>query len=156
MAPQYYKIDSRGITFAEYWRLASGLGFAVACVAKVLRLPLDFKTAIPRLDALTRLAAPGEPELAGMVAECEREGLLLQFHYTVPILGITKGVASAFLDKDGRILAQLFCAKSSGVKKLVFACVSVCGADHLIATTSDTMKLTPPEWSDPEIGRAHV
>ena len=121
---QYYKINSRKVTYAEYWRLSPGLGFFVAAIAKLFHQPINFKSGVPRIDSLVRMDS--ETFSGGInslmdekVSECLAQGLQLKFYYTIPMLGQSAGYAAAFLSLDGLITAQVMFSQSKNANTTV-------------------------------------
>jgi hypothetical protein len=46
-AMKYYKINSRKISFGEYWHISSGSGFLIGWLGKLLGIPISFSKGIP-------------------------------------------------------------------------------------------------------------
>jgi hypothetical protein len=88
---QYYRFDSRNVTFAEYRRLTPGLGFLIAALLKILRIPLPVRMALPYPGEIL-VREPAElPEgvykrLVPFNSPCEREGLSSKFFYKEPMI----------------------------------------------------------------------
>lgn len=83
----FYKLDSRRISYAEYWRITSGLApFLVAASKKLTGQPIDFGSYICHLDKVIRLQAEGAPQLVRIAVEkaVQRRGYRVVLHYTMP------------------------------------------------------------------------
>jgi hypothetical protein len=109
---QYYVIDSRRLSLAEYWRIAPRGKFLIALLYKLLGKPLNLKTFVPRIADPTVLseaevqAMGGEVVLANLKV-MESLGYRRIFFYTIPAIGPVKGCCAVSLSSDGRTCGQI-------------------------------------------------
>lgn len=157
---RYFGIDSRRVTYREYWRLARHpLEFAIAAVGKLLGIRLDFHVGIPQFVEVVKLAPQHLPDaargaLAEHAAEFEIEGFRFGFFYTVPMLGRTVAYGAVLWEPDRRCVASLVCA---GSRKTPFAPQETHAAllsqtvdGTLPVTSGSSPKLLPASCARPE------
>ena len=54
-ATRYYRLDSRKVTFREYWNIARSWKVIIPWTAKLLRLPMRFVSGMPHFDSVREL-----------------------------------------------------------------------------------------------------
>jgi hypothetical protein len=146
----YFKTDSRRLSYAEYWRITSSFGaFLVGAIAKLLRIPISFGHATPRTDHLVRLEStqlpPGTAEGFGRaIADCENHGLQFRFFYTIPALGPTKGVAAALLSADAQSHASLVHVRGTRSERTAFTVYSTLRDGTVLGTTNHKKQMEYP------------
>jgi hypothetical protein len=109
----YYKIELRNLTFAEQWRIAR-LGFPIAALCKIFRIPFPMRAAIAHPIRIVRLDE-SELDVDGRrarlkrdVLELDQEGIRYQFLYKVPMVSPdTTAIALAFLSDDRTIYGSI-------------------------------------------------
>jgi hypothetical protein len=149
----YYTLDSRKLSYAEFWRITrKPASFLVAAIAKVLGAKINFKSTVARVDALTILQVADVPEhvrnaLAGILSQCQAQGLQLQFWYTVPpVRQDAEGYGAAMLSSDGTIVANVLFARVGATQRTVFGFTSLQSGGRLIATSGEPKRFnTPPQ-----------
>jgi hypothetical protein len=146
----YYKVDSRRVSYREYWRMASGFGFLVAAWAKFFGDELPFNTGAPRLDAIVPLdeALAMQTPLGPLVADAEAAGLQKQFYYTIPMLGPVTGLACALLSRDNTILANAIYSRAKSGEETtaatVFSALSRLPDTRCMSTSNARRQLNAP------------
>ena len=60
---RYYKLDSRKVTFGEYWNIVRSPMVIVPWVAKLLNIPMKFSSGMPDFESVRQLEVP-EPEFS--------------------------------------------------------------------------------------------
>ena len=156
---RYFKIDSRRLSFAEYWRMSPGLGFLIAALLKVLRIPLRIKVGVPYPEGLLR-ADPSELDVDGRRARLRRDfealgaaGFSLQFLYKQPSINPDgSAVAAAFLSEDGLTYAVVIdsVTRAAGKtlrQKILSLVTPISGGGHLITSTDRKGLKSPPEYA---------
>ena len=153
---QHYKFDSRNVTFAEYRRLTPGLGFLIAALLKILRIPLPMRMAVP-YPAEILVREPSElPEgvynrLVPFIAPCEREGLRSKFFYQEPMIAPdTRTLGVALLSDDRLIYGFLAEAENNtavGIQRRVdLSLITPLSNGRMIVTGRSKQTLdSPPE-----------
>lgn len=161
MAKTYYTLVMSRLTFAEYWRFCKGKLplFLVAIVMfKILRVRSQITFAQSRLDAIVRDEPDKIPErvqknLAGILAECEREGLVPDFYYHIQELTGGYSVGVMLKSPDPRILAQILYAEPAQ-KNIpivsVFGCASRCSNGKRLITSGRRKELEQPPLFETE------
>ena len=155
----YYRIDSRKIGYAEYWRMVNGnpITFLIAAIAKTLFVPLDFQMAQPILKSLIPVEPREMPEdakeaMTPMIAACRELGAELQFLYTIPMISRTTGFGAAFLSTDGVIVPQVLFSRvvNNGIRTatVTFSCVSQLPDKRLVVTSDKRKEFESPDWLD--------
>src|SRR5262245_13455489 len=83
---RYYKVDGQKLSYQEYWRMSpEPLSFLIAALRKLLRIPVEFKFSIPRVESLPLLdpaEIPGrvKKKWSAIIDACEDQGLQVQFY----------------------------------------------------------------------------
>lgn len=138
----YYEIDSRKYTFAEYWRFHRKV--AATWTMKILGRRIDYPYAIPyptRIDRLDPADVPGghRQAMQATIDDCERLGLRLKFFYTEPGLFISvEGMGAVLLSDDGHTMALLAYVeiKPSGRARRALGFVTRLQAAGFVETTT--------------------
>ena len=153
----YYTMDSRKLSYAEFWRITGQPGsFLVAAIAKLLGARINFKSTVARVEALTFLQAAEVREhvrsaLAGIIGQCQANGFQLQFWYTVPpVRQDAEGFGAALLSSDGLIVANVLFARIGAVQRTVFGFTSLQRGGRLIATSGERKRFNSPPAIDGE------
>jgi hypothetical protein len=151
---EYFKVDSRKVGYMEYWRIVDGKIslFMVAAIAKFLRIPLNFNSAIPRFETLTFLDAGDVPEnvrqaIIPMIETIRAQKAELQFFYKLPMLSLNTDLAASFLTADGKSMPQILYSRSGEIVTNSFSCVTKLSDGTLIVTTDQKRKFDPVPWS---------
>jgi len=55
---RYYKLDSRKVTFGEYWNIVRSPTVIIPWVAKLLNIPMRFASGLPDFDSVRQLEVP--------------------------------------------------------------------------------------------------
>src|SRR3954470_1449168 len=55
---RYYKLDSRKVTFGEYWNIVRSPMVIIPWIAKLLGIPMKFSSGMPDFDSVRQLEVP--------------------------------------------------------------------------------------------------
>ncbi len=106
---QYYTVDSRKLTFAEYRRMSRGFAFLIAALLKALRIRMPIPMAVTRPEELL-IRQPSElpqdiyARLVPLIAPCEREGLRVGFFYEEPMVAPSNRTLGVAMLSDDRLV----------------------------------------------------
>ncbi|HET9226693.1 MAG TPA: hypothetical protein VFR31_08500, partial [Thermoanaerobaculia bacterium] len=153
---QHYKLDSRNISFSEYRRLTPGLGFVIAALLKILRIPLPVRMAVAYPDEVL-VREPSElregvyGRLVPFIAPCERAGLRSKFFYESPMISPDSRTVGVALLSDDRLvygfLAEAETNTLAGVQRQIeLSLITPLSNGRMIATGRSKKTLdSPPE-----------
>lgn len=78
---KYFKLDSRKVTYREYWNIARSWKVIIPWTAKLLGVPMNFSSGLPYFETLKELEVPeeqfserGREKLQPMIDVCRRLG----------------------------------------------------------------------------------
>jgi Zn-dependent protease len=57
---KYFKLDSRKVTYGEYWNILHSWTVIIPWMAKVLNIPMNFSSGLPYFESLNELEVPEE------------------------------------------------------------------------------------------------
>lgn len=126
--PQYIELDSRKVTFQEYWNIVRSPLVIILWVAKCLQIPMKFGTPFPRFDSQREMeVAENEfaPEAMNPLRARHGEFLQLGFHSprffrTNTLGGETRTWFIGMAHGDGQMSVRLYCTISNaGVTSIV-------------------------------------
>jgi hypothetical protein len=147
---RYYKVDGQKLSYPEYWRMSpEPLSFLIAALRKLLRIPVEFRFSIPRVDSLdlldpAEIPARVKKKWRAMIGECEDQGLQVQFYYTLPVLEDTReSYAVTLLSDDGLVATNVTYAGTPSIEKTAFSCLSKLRDGHCLITSSQPKQMEP-------------
>jgi hypothetical protein len=158
---RYYRINSRAITFREYWRIARGKStFLVFACAKLFGIRIGIRQ-VYALEETVRLVEPGQvPDhvqeaWTTQVELCREQGFRLVCHYHTDVVPNAQGFMAAFVGDGKRILAQALYVGTRGNAVTGFGCRSRLAEGRILSTSNIRVKWNPPSWtvSESEPGR---
>lgn len=164
---QYYRFESRNVSFAEYRRLAPGLGFLIAALLKILRIPLQTRTAAPYPEQIL-VREPSElpggvyGRLVPFIAPCERAGLRSKLFYESPMISPDTRTVGVGLLSDDRLtygfLAEVEANTVAGVqRRLELSLITPLSNGRMIVTGRSRKTLdSPPEMEKEVLHEAPV
>jgi Zn-dependent protease len=156
-APTYYKLDNRGLSFADCWYLTKSPMFLFLAGAKLFRIPLEFNTYLPGPRRLTEQMAREEDlpeevmrELQPKRAELEALGYKWPiYHFLREELLPSSTHGLAMVSPDGQTIAKIICVLQTHglqkVKNVVTAFVSPLASGRFLATGSRAVKGFAPD-----------
>jgi len=158
---QFYRFDSRNVSFAEYRRLTPGLGFLIAALLKILRIPLPVRMALPYPGEI-QVREPSElPEgvygrLVPFIAPCEREGLRSKLFYQEPIIAPDSRTLGVALLSDDRLtygfLAEAENNTAVGIQRRVdLSLITPLSNGRMIVTGRSKQNLDSPPEMEKEV-----
>jgi hypothetical protein len=150
---RYYKVDSRKITFVEYWRITSNFkGFFWGCIFKIFQLPVKLSDGIPEPTTLAdRVAQKTElpphlvEKLDAGVADYEKLGFGDVYYYNTKNK-ITSGESAGvhLLHASGETTATIVSVRVRGRERTVMSLSSLLENGGVIATSN-----RPAEYNNP-------
>src|SRR5579864_7661757 len=57
---KYYKLDSRKVTYGEYWNITRSINVIIPWTAKLLGIPIKFASGLPYFESVRDLEVPEE------------------------------------------------------------------------------------------------
>lgn len=113
---EFYRVDSRRVTYREYARIASKpIAFATLVLIKTLQIPARwaFQYAIPKVDRLdivepSEVPAHVHRRWKDAFDYCETQGLRLRFFYRLPLIGALRESYAAVLRSDDDLVGASF------------------------------------------------
>ena len=158
---RYYKFDSRNVTFAEYRRLTPGLGFPIAALLKILRIPLSVRMALAYPEEILVLEPSQLPEgmygrLVPFIAPCEREGLRSKFFYQTPMIAPDSRTLGVALLSDDRLtygfLAESETNTAAGIQRRIdLSLITMLSNGRMIVTARSKKGLDSPPEMEKEV-----
>jgi hypothetical protein len=156
MGETYYTVDSTKIGYGEYWRLSnrSLIAFTFCALKKLFRSRIDFHTAVPRFDHVTKMDAAEmpddlKPQMEQHLARCRQLNLAFQFYYTIPNIMLQISFGCALLSSDGRTVAQYLCVRTlrdARKTTLSFNCCSKLKDNRMLGTVDQEKKQNSPAY----------
>lgn len=151
----FYRVDSRKLTFAEYWRMSPDVfSFLVAAGLKVIGLPIRFSFAIPRPDKLfvvefDELPAAARNGMKRALRDAERAGLRLAFCHRLAVPERHRlGAAAVLLDDARQTAFSVIYAQHGAQRECQLSAVSRFADDTLACTTTIKKTMVPVPGSD--------
>lgn len=155
----YYKIDSRKVRYAEYWRLLPNpFAFLVAAGLKLLRVPVGLGGGWIYPVQLTRLTADELPShahdaLRASIARWEEQRFRLVLYDTIATLGDQENYTATLLGEDGLVVSQatyvrVTPASGKTEERTVNSCLSKFSDGRFLVTTAAEKELNPPPQFD--------
>jgi Zn-dependent protease len=156
--PEYLRLDSRKITFREYWNITHSINVIIPWVAKLLHIPMKFGSGHQRVEAVQELEIP---ETAFSLAALDKlqvwldQCLTLGFHtprfYNYKSLGGETEISFiTLLHNSGecsvRLMYTVSTAGTSTKVKTLAAILTGLNDDTFLTTGNQrAMFLSPPE-----------
>jgi Zn-dependent protease len=110
-ATRYFRLDSRKVSFREYWNIVRSWKVIIPWVAKLLNLPMNFSSGMPSVlvqelkVAESDFAADAREKLQPLWDQCQRMGFHSpQFHSYVTMRGDSRICFIALLHPSGATL----------------------------------------------------
>ncbi len=158
---QYYRFDSRNVSFAEYRRLTPGPAFLIAALYKILHMRLPVQMALPYPGEIL-VCEPSElPEgvygrLVPFIAPCEREGLRSKFFYQEPVIAPDSRTLGVALLSDDRLtygfLAESETNTVAGVQRRIdLSLITPLSNGRMIVTGRSKKTLDSPPEMEKEV-----
>jgi hypothetical protein len=150
---RYYKVDSRNITFAEYWRMSTSLrNFTLKCICKIIRLPLRFFEGIPepttfgdKILQKTELPPHLVEKLDAGVADFEKLGFgNICYYNTKNKLFLSETAGVHLLHGSGETTVTVVSVKLRKRERTVMSLASLLKNGRVNATSN-----RPAEYDDP-------
>jgi hypothetical protein len=148
---KYYKIDSRKISFREYYNL-SRAGFLIAWFYRILRIPLELPSGFPEPQPFRHNIVDTSAIPSGILGKLNAGVLDLQklgfdhfwFHTTKTSLmgGASYGVQA--LHSSHKTIGKIICVSYSGRQSFLYACISELNNGEVLATTNYRPQFNPP------------
>jgi hypothetical protein len=154
-----YKVDSRRLTYAEYWRFSPNpLVFLLAAGVKLLGVSVDLGFGFVCPLQLTRLppealSPHAAAALGPSVAEWQNQRMHREFYYTVAVVGNQESCAAVFLSEDGLVLAGAMYVRTTvgggqTDEQTANSCLSKFRDGRFVGTTTAKMELNAPPQFD--------
>jgi hypothetical protein len=146
----YYRLDGGKLTYAEYRRMAPDpFSFLIAAVRKFVRLPVQFRFAIPRPDRLFIVDFGELPDVVGsalrpLVHQARAMGLRLGFYHRLAVPEPHRiGAAAALLDEAEWTCLYVIFGKDGEQRQVQMTCASRFADDSLAVTTTMPKTMEP-------------
>jgi hypothetical protein len=150
---RYYKVDSRNMTFMEYWRISSTFkGFLRGCIHKIFRLPMMLSDGIPEPTTFAdRIAQKHElpPHLVAKLDAGAADFVKLGFgnicYYDAKNkLAPGETAAVNLLHESGEATVSMVAVKLPSRERMVMSLASLLEDGKVMVTTN-----RPSEFDDP-------